>query len=194
MNFFSEKVVNLFLENTHILNERDLSSDLEDKVNQLMPSLPMMLATLGAVLVLMFILTLFLYKPISKMVQQRKNFIQGNIDESINLKKEAKNSTKNANAKLMEARKTADEIINNAKKEAKLVKQHYIDNGKQEAKRLINQANVDLANQRRKFDLEKKDMVIDAALDISEKLMLDNVKKNQIDEYYEKLIEGKLDA
>lgn len=167
---------------------------VKDKVNQLMPSLPMMLSTIGALIFLILVLHLMLYKPISKMVKNRKNFIQKNIDDAIGARDEATQLSEKAFLELSKAREMANEIINRAKKEAEITKIEYIDKAKKEAKRLLGETNLDIQNLRQKFEDSKKEQIIDAAIIISEKIIEDKIKNQDMDKYYSEFIKDDLNV
>ncbi|WP_334687664.1 ATP synthase F0 subunit B [Mycoplasmopsis felis] len=57
----------------------------------------------------------FFYKPIKKMMKERKDFVQDNIDLSIKQKEESLLMLEQANENLKNARLTADEIVTKLK-------------------------------------------------------------------------------
>lgn len=178
-------------------NAADKGNDLGsvgEKINQMMPSLPIMFSTIGALIFLMIILHLLLYKPVSKMVKNRKNFIQKNIDDSLKAKDEAAELSNQAYLELSQARTMANEIINRAKKEAEITKVNYINNAKVEAKRLLTEANLDVENLKIKFEKSKKNQIIDAAVIISEKIIDEKINDDELDKYYSEFLKGKLNA
>ncbi|MGL4343009.1 MAG: F0F1 ATP synthase subunit B [Metamycoplasmataceae bacterium] len=182
-----EIVLSELIPNTVSASKSGEITDVGDKIAQMMPSLPMMFATLGALLVLMLILTFFLYKPISKMVKKRQNFIQKNIDNSIKAKEEAAKLSSDSFKELTESRLIANEIINRAKKESEVTKQHYINNGKIEAQKLLEEANRDIKNLKEDFEQSKKESIIDIAIQISEKILLEKVDPKDIEKYYKEI-------
>ena len=102
------------------------TDSIGEKVNQLMPSLYIMIATLGSFVVLLLILTKLLYKPVKKMVKNRQDFIQKNIDDSINAKQNAINLEQEARDRLVDSKLMALEIINKSKLDAEVLKHQYI--------------------------------------------------------------------
>jgi len=81
-----------------------------------------MVLTLVATLILFFVLTKLLYKPVSKMLNDRKERIKQNIDGANNLKQEAAKLKEEYELKITEAKKEAQEIIEEAEKEEKSLK------------------------------------------------------------------------
>ena len=55
----------------------------------ILPNLWIMIATIGSLFILLIILTYFFYNPVKKMVQRRKEFINKNINDSIEAKNNA---------------------------------------------------------------------------------------------------------
>lgn len=169
------------------------TSSIAEKLNQLMPSLYIMIATLGAFFVLMIILTKLLYKPVKKMVKNRQDFIQKNIDDSVKAKANAIALEQEARDKLNDSKMTALEIINKSKLDAEVLKYQYIDQGKMEASRIIIDAKEDIKNKKRMIEKDSHDEIVSVAIQISEKLISERISKEEAEKYLEKYLGEKRD-
>lgn len=154
-----------------------------DKVKELMPSLYIMIATLGAFLVLFLVLTKLLYKPVRKMVKNRQDFIQKNIDDSINAKQSALTLEQQARDNLFDSKLMAQEIIHKSKLEAEVLKYQYIDQGKAEAERLVTEANAEINAKKQILEREVHNEIVNIAIEISEKMVAKNITKAEAEAY-----------
>lgn len=183
-NLISVKDLYFLNKITKSINDRSPSTDgIAEKLDQLMPSIYIIVATLGAFLVLLIVLTKLLYNPVKKMVKNRQDFIQKNIDDSINAKQKALSFEQEARNKLNASKLIASEIINKSKVEAEILKNQYINQGKIKADKLVNRAKDDIKN--KKINLEKniQKEIINVAIEISEKIISKKVSKEDVEKY-----------
>ncbi|SJZ42954.1 F0F1 ATP synthase subunit B [Mycoplasmopsis verecunda] len=144
---------------------------ITDKFSNLVPSVPMMIATILAFAIVFAILTWLLYKPVKKMMKKRADFVQGNIDDSIKEKELSQKAKLEANDKLQDAHKQADIIITKAKIKASEVSRSYTEKAKAESKRLLEETSQDIASQKRQFDSNAKQYIVTVATDLAEKIL-----------------------
>lgn len=170
---------------------RSIADGINEKVDALFPSIWIMIATLGALCILLVILTKFLYKPVKKMVQRRKDFIQQNINESVRAKNEAYELESQARVKLLESKNVGNDIIANAKVEADQLKNEYIQQGKNEAKRIINDANNEIVSRKKALEKETYNQIVSVAMEISEKILKDKVSEKEAKKYLDEYLGNK---
>ena len=146
------------------IQEQNLSKILTGKFEGLFPSLFTIIATLLSLTIIIIVLTKFLYNPIKKMHDQRKKYIQDNIDVAEKENKEAILDREKANKELILARLKANKIIEKAKSEALEVREVKINLAKKEAKKVIDDANSKIKSQKIKFEEDSKKVIVDVAL------------------------------
>ena len=88
-------------------------------------------------LFLVFILAKFAYKPLLKVMDDRKNKIAGDLASAENAKEEAEKVKAEYQAKLTAARQEAQEIVENARKTAKVAHDKIIAETKAEQDQVI---------------------------------------------------------
>ncbi|MGL5617917.1 MAG: F0F1 ATP synthase subunit B [Metamycoplasmataceae bacterium] len=187
----SEEII-LEIINTTILKEdsKPKPGDISDIVSALFPSLYIILATIGAFIVTMIILSKLFYNPVVKMMKKRHDFIQKNIDDSIESKHKSIEMKSNAKSELIKSRIIAQDIISKSKKDSEVIKQHYINEGKKEAERLICEANNDINFRMQKMAETRNDDIIEVAMIISKKIISKNIDKETTKEYLDSYIKG----
>ena len=163
------------------------SGELANKLDQLFPSIYIIIATLGSLIILLIILTKFLYKPVSKMVENRKNFIKNNIDQSIEAKEKAFSLENEARQKLLTSQNTCQELISKAKVVAEVLTNMYIEQGKLEAERLVKEAQEGIEAKKKSLEKDSYNEIVSIAMEISEKIVQknisDKVAAKYLDEY-----------
>ena len=189
MNEYIEKIWNTT--SLSSLTDKPTTDDINGIIDGLFPSIYVIIATIGAFLVTLVILSKLLYGPITKMMKKRHDFIQKNIDDSVNSKEESIKIKSEAKSELVQSKVMAQEIISKSKKESQILKQQYIDEGKQEAARLISEANDEISFKLLKMEETRNNDIVDVAMIISKKLIAKNVDKNKVEEYLDSYIKGK---
>jgi len=138
-------------------------------------------------ILLMIILTKFIWKPIMAAVNKREDNIQEALDMAKKTKAEMeKLQTQNANL-LKEARIERDEMI----KEAKITSDSMIESAKSkskvEADKIVENARVSIEAEKNAAVAELKNQVATIALEIAEKILREDLSS---DEKQKQLAEG----
>ena len=154
-----------------LIVQHDTSSDLSEKFESLFPTWPTIVATILALLILLLVLTKLFYKPVKKMHDERKNYIQNNIDSAEAHSAEAVSDREKANDELIQARQTAVEIINKAKEDAEVVRHEKLLKADAEVSRIVEDARQNMKTQQAKFEEESEKVIVDVALAAAAKVI-----------------------
>lgn len=135
-------------------------------------------------LLLMFILTKFIWKPILGAVKTREDNIQDALDLAEKTKAEMKKlQTQNENL-LKEARAERDEMIKDAKATSTKMIDDSRNKAKEEAEKIIKNAQASIAAEKNAAIAELKNQVATIALEIAEKVvheqMTDDAKQKAL--------------
>lgn len=160
------------------------TNEIVNTVNQLFPSIPVLIATLIAFIFVFLLLTKLLYKPIKKYMAARQKYIQDNIDASLKNHHESLQQLESANNNLNLAKQNANDIITKAKLEAEQIGKSYIAKSQADAKQLIENAKSDIALQQKKFETNIKQKIIDNSVALTKKILEQEITP----EYEQKLI------
>lgn len=151
--------------------EQNVSYILGNKFEALFPSIFTIIATLLSLTIIIIVLTKFLYNPIKKLHDERRKYIQDNIDVAEKENKQATLDREQANKELILARLKANKIIEKAKSEVLEVKETKINLAKKEAKKIIEDANKKIKSQKIKFEEDSKKIIVDVALSAAKKII-----------------------
>jgi F-type H+-transporting ATPase subunit b len=152
------------------------------------PGLGLMIWTLIAFLVTMYVLKKLAFPKIGEALEKRANAVRENIEASERQRAEADDILKEYRARLKEAREQADDISARARKSAENALSEATADGKAKREELVAAARKDIeAETRRSLDSIRRE-VADLTVIATEKV----TKKTLTDEDHQRLIEEAL--
>lgn len=148
-----------------------------------------MLVQLTATLVLYFILRKFLYFPIKDLLNKRQDYIMKNVEDSEKNNLKSQVALRDYELKLKEAKKEANEIVDQAKKRADDIVNKSVSDAKEESRKIMEKADQELANKKSMAMDEMKGDMVNIAILAAEKLIGENISTKKDKEIIEKSIE-----
>lgn len=148
-----------------------------------------MLVQLTATLVLYFILRKFLYFPIKDLLNKRQDYIMKNVEDSEKKNLKSQVALRDYELKLKEAKKEANEIVDQAKKRADDIVNKSVSDAKEESRKIMEKADKELANKKSMAMDEMKGDMVNIAILAAEKLIGENISTKKDKEIIEKSIE-----
>lgn len=119
----------------------------------------------ASVFVLFLLLSYLLFNPVRKMLKDRQEGIQNNIDHALADKESASELKELYESKLKNVDKEAELILSEARQKAMKSEARIIDEAKEEAARIIKRANEEaLLEKKRAVDEVKQEMVTIASM------------------------------
>lgn len=151
-------------------------------LGKIIPNVWAFLVQLLALIVMIVIFFVFAYKPVKKIIAKRQDYIQEQIVEAQNNNNQAQETLKNAELNIIESRKKADEIIENAKKQTQIEQEKIIEQAKLDIIKMKDDAEKDIQRKQLKAKEEIKKEIVDVAfLATSELLKREtNSKDNEL--------------
>lgn len=145
-----------------------------------------MIATLLNTLILFLVLKHFLFKPVNKILDERREKVEKTYKEADDKLTEASRLETEYTEKLANAKAESAEIVKNATKRAQLRSDEIIAEAKTDASGLIVKANADIEKEKKRAVNQIKDEISDIALMVAEKV----VEKEISPKDHERLIEN----
>lgn len=145
-----------------------------------------MIATLINTLILFLVLKHFLFKPVNKILDERKQNVEETYRQADEKLTEAARLESEYTEKLANAKEESAEIVKNATKRAQTRSDEIIAEAKKEASSLIVKANADIEKEKKRAVNQIKDEISDIALAVAEKV----VEKEIDPKDHERLIES----
>ncbi|MDY6084099.1 MAG: F0F1 ATP synthase subunit B [Dialister sp.] len=126
-------------------------------------------------LILVAVLGHFCYKPLLKVMEDRKNRIKGDLDHAATAKADAAKLKGELEAQLADARVTAQGIVDQAVKEAKVQAQAQIDEAREVIEKEKEMAARQIQRERKDALEDLRDQVAVLSCDIASKIINENM-------------------
>jgi len=115
-------------------------------------------------LILLVVLNKFAYKPVIKMLDDRKNSIEDSLTKAEKAKDDAEKLQKEYQTQLMEAKKEAQEIMEKATKLGEQMREEIVANAQSEANKAIQRAQEEISLEKEKAVAALRDEVANLAV------------------------------
>ncbi|MEW6097231.1 MAG: F0F1 ATP synthase subunit B [bacterium] len=147
-------------------------------------------------LILLFFLWKFLFKPITKLLENRSNQIKGTLDTIESEKQEIEKIKQDYQNQLADLTKKATQITQEATKEGEIQRQEIIAQSQKEANKILEKAEVVISREKEKAIRELKAQVADlsilAASKILERTIDESMAHQLINEFIDEVDREKL--
>jgi len=139
------------------------------------------------VLILFILLRIFLFKPIKKVMNERTQSIQKDIDDAEKAKQEAEALRQQYSDTISEAKEEASRIIMKAHDDAETERSNIIQKSHEEADEIVSAASETIENERRRVLQQAQSQIADLAIEAASKVIganLDDDKNRRlVDEF-----------
>ena len=122
-------------------------------------------------LILLFIAKRFLFIPVNKILETRKQELDSSFEEASKDKEEAKRLKIENGEKLKLAKREGKEIVETYKKKAERISEELIEEAKEEAMLIIERARIEIEREKQKAESEVKKQAVDLSLILSRKAL-----------------------
>ena len=137
----------------------------------------LLLAQVVNFVILLYILKRFLYKPILKVLEERKKRIETSVKQSEEMQKRFDEITKKQTEILDKAKAESEQIIEGAKNEAKILADQIQLNATNAGNERIKRTQQTLEIEKQKMINEAKREIVDVVTSITEKVVQKNLTK-----------------
>lgn len=139
------------------------------------------------VVVLFVLLRIFLFKPINKLMNERTQSIQKDIDDAEKAKAEAEELRRQYSDSISEAKEEANRIIMQAHDDAESERASIIRKSHEEADQIVSAASETIENERKRVLQQAQSEIADLAIEAASKIVganLDDEKNRRlVDEF-----------
>jgi F-type H+-transporting ATPase subunit b len=152
-------------------------------------SLPTFIAQVVNFVILLVILSFFVYKPIMKMLDERPRKIKESLDEGEKVRAEAVKAEEDFKKRLEAAGKESQEVIAKAIRTGEEARQRAQVEAKEEAKALVEKARQDIQHERDEVIGELRQEFTDLTIVAAEKVIEKSLDRKAHQEIIEKVLE-----
>jgi len=147
-----------------------------------LPELMSVLISWATLFMLYLLLRKLLYKPVTKILNERQAKIQSNIDEAKHLKQEAEELRLSYESSIDQAKKESQEIIESARQRGEQLRESIINDARKEAEDIVARARKDIAKEKEIAFQDVRSQVGELAISIASRIMEEEINnKKQID-------------
>jgi F-type H+-transporting ATPase subunit b len=132
-------------------------------------------ATIGVLLILFPLVNTFFIKPLQEAIQERNSNLEKTFQEVEQLRDEMSKMKSDYDSRLIAAEANAREQIQNQIREAQVLRQTLATEATQKADLLLEQARVQIEQEKQSAIIELRGMVVDLTLGATEKLIGENM-------------------
>lgn len=129
------------------------------------------LISLANLTILFLLLKKFLYKPVTKMLEERRAQIDQDYSDAETAKQNAEAKDAELTERLGNAKKEAEGIVKEAADTAKMRGDKIVEDARATADGIIRQAELDAELQRKKADEKIKEQIVDVSTALAEKML-----------------------
>lgn len=137
------------------------------------------LFTIANLLILVFVMTKLLYKPVKKILKQREDEIKETYDLADKTAKEANELKAEYEEHLAKTKQEANEILSNATKKAQLRSDEIIADASNQADQIIEKANARIERDKQLAINEAKDEISEMAIMAAEKIVKSSLDESE---------------
>ncbi|MDE6519660.1 MAG: F0F1 ATP synthase subunit B [Ruminococcus sp.] len=135
------------------------------------------------VLILFILLRIFLFKPINKIMNERTESIQKDIDDAEKAKRETEKLKQQYTDSINEAKEEANNILRKAHEDAEAERESIISKSHKEAEEIVKSADETIENERKRVIQQAHAQIADLAIETASKVIganLDDEKNRKL--------------
>lgn len=152
------------------------------------------LISLANLVLLFLIVKRFLFKPVKRILAERRREIEGQYDAATQAQTEADNNRREWEATMSTARLQADGILQTATEQAKFRGDAMVDEARQKADSIIRMAQTEAELERKKAELDIKREIVELSGALTEKMLAREINTDDhqalIDSFLDELGDG----
>jgi F-type H+-transporting ATPase subunit b len=137
-----------------------------------------LIAQLVNVILLVWLLTRFLYRPVLNMLNERTRRVQESLKEAEQVKEQLARANQDYDAKLAQARQEAAAILSQAQERGKLQEQEIIAQARQEAERIRSDAREQAVQERDQLLRDLKNQMAELVTVTASRVLGEELKSN----------------
>lgn len=144
----------------------------------------------GNLLILFLLMKKYLFGPINKMFETRKNEVETNLNEAQEANENAKKLQSEYNEQLRTARMQADEIVQKASKVASDKGEDIVKQAQEQANKIVSKAQADIEVQKKQAMEDVRGEISDIAVALASKIIKEDMDKKDNDKLIDDFLEN----
>ncbi len=145
---------------------------------------------IGATIILFIVVAIFFWKPITKILEQRRQVIDKELTDAQRAKDNAIEIEAELNKQLTEAKQKVKEMLDKAEKDANLKRDEIINQAKEEARRRMENLQLELEQERQSMEADIRQEIVDVAFAAAEKIVSKEINQEKYLNVVDEILKG----
>ncbi len=145
---------------------------------------------LAATLILFLVVRIFLWKPITNILEKRRETMDKSLEEANQAKENAKQIEAELSLELSNAKIKVKELLDKAEKDGNLKKETIINQAKEEAKRRLENLEQELVQEKKNMEKEIRKEIVDIAFAAAEKIVAKEIDHDKYLDIVDDILKG----
>lgn len=145
---------------------------------------------IGATIILFIVVAIFFWKPITKILEQRRQVIDKELTDAQRAKDNAIEIEAELNKQLTEAKQKVKEMLDKAEKDANLKREEIINQAKDEARRRMDNLKLELEQERKSMEADIRKEIVDVAFAAAEKIVSKEINQDKYLDVVDDILKG----
>ena len=143
-----------------------------------------------ATVLLFIIIRFFFWKPITKILEDRRSQIDKDLKDAEEKKANAIEIEANLQREMDEAKAKIKLMLDTAEKEANIKKETIINSAKEEAKRRLENVELELIEEKKSMEKEIRQEIVDIAFQAAEKIVQKEINQDKYIDIVDDILKG----
>lgn len=149
-----------------------------------------LLIQLFATIILFLVVRFFLWKPITNILETRRNAIDEALESAKTSRETAKSLEAELAEQLAEAKSSVKTILDNAEKDGNLRREQIIADAKEEARRRLDNLELELEQEKNSMQKEIRQEIVSIAFAAAEKIVAKEINQDKYMDVVDEILKG----
>ena len=145
---------------------------------------------IGATILLFIIVAIFFWKPITKILEKRREVIDKELTDAEQAKQNAIEIEAELNKQLSEAKEQVKQMLDKAEKEANIKRDEIINQAREDAKRRMDNLKLELEQERSSMEKEIRQEIVTIAFAAAEKIVSKEINQDKYMDVVDQILKG----
>ena len=149
-----------------------------------------LLIQLCATILLFVVVRIFLWKPITNILETRRQAIDQALEDAKTSKENAKALEEELADELAKAKASVQEILTKAERDGNIKREQIISEAKQEAKQRLENLEIELEQEKNNMQKEIRKEIVDIAFAAAEKIVAKEIDQDKYMDVVDEILKG----
>lgn len=152
-----------------------------------------LLIQLFATIILFIVIRFFLWKPITNILEKRREAMDSALEQAKNSKESAKLLEEELATELANAKASVRDILAKAEKDGNMRRELIISEAKQEAKNRLENLELELEQEKNSMQKQIRQEIVDIAFTAAEKIVAKEIDQDKYKDVVDEILKGDID-